>query len=166
MDFQAVFDNYKRILTDHYFDMRGRVGRSEFWYFVLANFIACLLAGIVGGILHLPLGELYNLAVLLPSMSIGARRLQDTGRSGQLVWLMFILAAVTQIAGLIVGLAFLVGGGLGILFVPGLTFAAFLCFAVMVVLIWFWCPKGDPGDNAYGPVPPVFDPNRPGSTLP
>jgi uncharacterized membrane protein YhaH (DUF805 family) len=29
---------------------------------------------------------------------------------------------------------------------------------VAVVLIYFWCQPGDPASNAYGPVPPVFDP--------
>jgi uncharacterized membrane protein YhaH (DUF805 family) len=28
-----------------------------------------------------------------------------------------------------------------------------------VVLIYFWCQPGDPGDNAYGPPPPIFDPS-------
>jgi uncharacterized membrane protein YhaH (DUF805 family) len=27
-----------------------------------------------------------------------------------------------------------------------------------IVLIYFWCQPGDPGDNAYGPSPPVFEP--------
>ena len=49
----------------------------------------------------LPLGELYNLAVLLPAAGIGARRLQDTGRNGKLVWALFMLAAISQILAVI-----------------------------------------------------------------
>jgi len=85
MDVNAIIANYKGTIQNHYFDMRGRAGRGQFWWFVLANLIASLLAHFVGSIIHLPLGELYNLAVLLPVMSLGARRLQDTGRDGKLV---------------------------------------------------------------------------------
>ncbi len=88
MDFQAIFDNYKRTITEHYFDMSGRVGRAQFWYFVLANLIATLLAEIVGGILNAPVGEFYTLAVLFPATCLAARRLQDIGRNGMLAWAM------------------------------------------------------------------------------
>ncbi len=162
MDTQAIFDNYKRTITDHYFDMNGRVGRGQFWWFVLANFLASIVAHIVGSILHLPVGELYNLAVLLPAMSIGARRLQDIGKNGQLVWLLLILVAITQVVGVLTALTFAFAGLFGLFFVPGLSIIGIACLVVAVVLIWFWCQPGDPGPNAYGPVPPTFDPNRPG----
>ena len=167
MDIQAIFDNYRRTITEHYFDMHGRVGRPQFWYFVLANFIASILAHIAGRILfHLPLGELYNLVVLLPAMSIGARRLQDTGRDGKLVWALLILVAVTQIVGFLTALTFLFGGLFGLLFLPGLGFIGLITLVVAVVLIYFWCQPGTPGDNAYGPPPPVFDPSRSVSPAP
>ncbi len=160
MDPQAIFDNYRRILSRHYFDMNGRVGRPEFWYFVLANLLASILASIVGGIVHLPLGEIYNLGVLLPSMGIGARRLQDIGRDGRLAWLLLILIGVTQIVGILTALTFVFAGMFGLLFVPGLSALGLATLVVGVVLIYFWCQPGDPGPNAYGPVPPVFDPSQ------
>ena len=43
MDLQAIFDNYRRTLAEHYFDMNGRVGRGQFWYFILASFVAGLI---------------------------------------------------------------------------------------------------------------------------
>jgi uncharacterized membrane protein YhaH (DUF805 family) len=159
MDIQAIFDNYRRTITDHYFDMHGRVGRSQFWYFVLANFIAYILAAIIGRIVFLPLGQVYNLAVLLPAMSIGARRLQDTGRDGRLVWALLILAGVMQIIGVLTALAIMFSGLLGFLFLPGLSLVGLLTLVVAVVLIYFWCQPGNAGDNVYGPPPPVFDPS-------
>ena len=159
MDPQALIGLYRRVITEHYFDMNGRVGRAEFWYFVLANFIASILAQLVGAILHLPLGQIYNLAVLLPAMSIGARRLQDIGRDGRLVWLLLILVAVTQIVGILTALTFAFAGLFGFLFVPGLSVVGLATLAAAVVLIYFWCQPGDPAANAYGPVPPVFDPS-------
>ena len=159
MDLQAIFDNYRRTITDHYFDMNGRVGRPQFWYFVLANFVAAILAHIVGRIVLLPVGQIYNLAVLLPAMSIGARRLQDTGRDGKLVWALLILVAISQILGILTALAFLFTGLFGFLFLPGLGVIGLITLVVAVVLIYFWCQPGTAGDNAYGPPPPVFDPS-------
>ncbi|MES2474125.1 MAG: DUF805 domain-containing protein [Pseudomonadota bacterium] len=161
MDFQAIFDNYKRTITEHYFDMMGRVGRAQFWYFVLANFIATILAEIVGGIINAPIGELYTLAVLFPATCLAARRLQDTGRNGMLAWAMLIIIAVIQIAGILMALTFLFGGFQGLLFVPGLSILGLVSLGLAIVLIYFWCQRGDPGSNAYGPPPPVFDPSKP-----
>jgi uncharacterized membrane protein YhaH (DUF805 family) len=38
------------------------------------------------------LGSLFNLTVLVPSLAVGARRLQDTGRSGW--WQLLILTGI------------------------------------------------------------------------
>jgi len=92
---------------------------------------------------------------------LAARRLQDTGRNGMLAWALLILIAVTQIAGILMALSFFFVGFLGMLFLPGLSILGLLTLGVGVVLIWFWCQPGEPGPNAYGPVPPVFDPFRP-----
>jgi uncharacterized membrane protein YhaH (DUF805 family) len=162
MDVQAIADNYRDILTNHYFDMRGRVGRGQFWWFVLANAVAGLLAQILGSLLFgLPLREIYALAVLLPSMSLGARRLQDTGRDGRLVWALLLVGGVTQIIGIILALAWFFSGFLAVVFAPGLAIAGFATLVLLVVMIVFWCQPGDPGPNAYGPVPPLFDPSKP-----
>ena len=160
MDVQAIVANYRDTIEHHYFDMRGRAGRGQFWWFVLANLIVAILAHILGSIAHLPLGELYNLAVLLPGMSLGARRLQDTGRDGRLVWALLLLTAVTQVIGIFMALTWFLSGFFAVLFAPGLALAAILNLIVLVVLLWFWVQPGDPGPNAYGPVPPVFDPSK------
>lgn len=83
MDFkQAVI----RCLRDKYVDFNGRAGRSEYWWF----FLLCVAVAVVFNVLGLEmLGLLANLALLLPSLAVGARRLHDMGKSGwfQLVWL-------------------------------------------------------------------------------
>jgi uncharacterized membrane protein YhaH (DUF805 family) len=68
----------------------GRARRSEYWFFIL--FTAIL--GIVGSILDAtfglrsgsygsgPIQGILQLAVLVPTIAVGARRLHDTGRSG------------------------------------------------------------------------------------
>jgi uncharacterized membrane protein YhaH (DUF805 family) len=68
----------------------GRATRSEFWYFVLFNFIISIAIGIVESALlggSSFLGLIYSLAVLIPGIAVGARRLHDIGKSG---WWMLI----------------------------------------------------------------------------
>ena len=76
----------------------GRARRTEFWLFVLFN-------GIIGFILSFVsiLEILYMLAVFIPSLAVGARRLHDTGRSG---WWMLI--SFVPLIGAIVLLVFFV----------------------------------------------------------
>lgn len=159
MNVHAIVQNYRDILVDHYFDMRGRASRSQFWWFVLANAIASFGAHILGKILlGLPLRELYTLAVLLPSISLGARRLQDTGRDGRLTWALLLVTAVTQLIGIILTMAWIFSDFLAVVFAPGLAIASVATVVLLLVLIFFWCQPGDTGPNAYGPVPPAFDP--------
>jgi uncharacterized membrane protein YhaH (DUF805 family) len=68
-----------------YADFSGRAGRPEFWWFALA----CLVAGIVTSFISDWLAMLVNLALLVPSLAVGARRLHDQDKSGwlQLIWL-------------------------------------------------------------------------------
>ncbi len=55
MDLQAIFDNFRRTVTEHYFDMNGRVGRAQFWYFVLAEIVGAIIIAIVQSVVFLPL---------------------------------------------------------------------------------------------------------------
>src|SRR5258707_9189367 len=98
MDLQAIFDNWRNTITDHYFDMNGRVGRAQFWYFVLAYLVLAIAAAILERIIFLPVLGLYHLALLLPSAGMGARRLQDIGRDGKLIWIFIFAAFVSQLA--------------------------------------------------------------------
>jgi uncharacterized membrane protein YhaH (DUF805 family) len=164
---EAVWLNFYNTVTRHYFDMRGRVGRAQFWWFVLAGLVLSLLASILEGLVWLPLRALFHLAMILPWAGMGARRLQDTGRDGRLVWLFFILVAATQIVGVVTALAFVATGFLGWLFAPGLWIAGSACLVMGIVLLVFWAQPGDPQTNLYGPPPPVFDPaSRPVSPPP
>lgn len=82
---------YVSVLRDHYADFAGRARRREFWMFMLINFVISFVLGLVLGLAHLgPLSNLYLLAVLVPSLALGARRLHDTGRSGWWQLLSFI----------------------------------------------------------------------------
>ena len=164
MDFHAIFDNFRTTVTEHYFDMNGRVGRAQFWYFVLAYVGFAVVAGLLSAITFLPLVGIFHLAMLLPSAGMGARRLQDIGRDGRLVWILIFAAFVSQLASVITWLGALSMGWFGFLvFGPSFALLSLLNIAVfvaMVVLIYFWCQPGDAGSNAYGPPPPVFDASK------
>lgn len=66
----------------------GRARRKEYWTFTLINILISIVIGFIDQligikVLHIGLlGLLYSLAVLIPSIAVGFRRLHDTGRSG------------------------------------------------------------------------------------
>ena len=62
----------------HYATFQGRARRSEFWWFILFTF----LAQAAGSVLSDKLGALIGLAVLVPTLAVGARRAHDIDKSG------------------------------------------------------------------------------------
>lgn len=77
----------------------GRAHRMEYWMFFLINTLIAMLIGFVTGLIGAALGlgsgfgstanSLYSLAVLVPGIAVGVRRLHDSGRSGW--WLLLPL---------------------------------------------------------------------------
>ena len=86
----GFFDWYLNCVKGHYADFNGRARRTEYWMFFLVNLIISIVVTLIGRAIHAPiLGTLYSLAVLLPAIAVGVRRLHDTGRSGW--WLLISL---------------------------------------------------------------------------
>ena len=82
---------YLNCLKLHYADFKGRARRSEYWYFVLFNAIIGFVLGLVFGLIKLPfLAYVYSLAVCIPSIAVGVRRLHDVGKSGLFLLIGFI----------------------------------------------------------------------------
>lgn len=74
-------------IKNHYVDFEGRVGRQEYWMFVLFS----ILLQVALDIVHLDMiGMLVSLGLLLPSLGLAARRLHDIGKSGWWLLLGFI----------------------------------------------------------------------------
>ena len=73
-----VFNNYA--------NFSGRARRSEFWYFFLFNFLVSMVLTILqratGAGFFGVLSGLYSLAVLVPGLAVGWRRMHDIGKSG------------------------------------------------------------------------------------
>jgi uncharacterized membrane protein YhaH (DUF805 family) len=161
MDPQAIIENFRRNVMEHYFDMKGRVGRPEFWYFVLAGFVVQLAAGIIGSFVPL-IASLVSLGLLLPYAGMGARRLQDTGKNGQLVWLLIVPSAFYQVIALLAVAAGPLGAAGFLLFFLSIGWLISLCLLIAAVaMIYFWVQPGQTEANEFGPVPPVFDPAAP-----
>ncbi|NPC58005.1 DUF805 domain-containing protein [Caenimonas soli] len=75
-----------RTCLTKYADFNGRAARPEFWWFILAQ----VVVGIILNMIVPVLGGLFSLAMLVPTLAAGSRRLHDIGKSGWLQLLGFI----------------------------------------------------------------------------
>lgn len=82
--------NFVNVLKNHYADFKGRASRPQYWYFVLCSFIVSIPFAIVDSILFQGqvLTLILSLALLVPSIAIGVRRLHDLGKPG---WWFFMV---------------------------------------------------------------------------
>lgn len=123
----SMIDWWKKVFIENYANFEGRARRSEYWYFVLFNFIITLSAYIVsilliffGGFILWFFIPIFSLATLIPSLAVQVRRLHDVNKSGW--WLLIAL----------------------------IPFGA-------IVLLIFYCTEGDRGSNQYGSDPKGID---------
>jgi uncharacterized membrane protein YhaH (DUF805 family) len=94
-----------------YAQFSGRARRKEYWYFALFNMIFSIALSFIDGLTGTwdpesgvgLLSTIYSLAVLIPSIAVGVRRLHDTGRSAW--WLLILLI---PLIGVIIFLVFMV----------------------------------------------------------
>lgn len=93
------FQDAVRTCLQKYADFSGRARRSELWFFVLFNVLVNIVASIIDSVLGTRnsygsglIATLASLALLLPNLAVGARRLHDTGRSAW--WLLIGLVPV------------------------------------------------------------------------
>ncbi len=138
-----------------YADFKGRAVRSEFWWFVLAYIIGAIIVSLLGIYI---LSLLYGLALFLPLSAAGARRLQDTGRNGFLIFIPTGISLVMQFllpgperldpndpAAIAEAVAQTNWGLIGLLSIVQLI--------LTILFIWWLSQPGDPDTNDYGPPP-------------
>lgn len=88
-----MFGWWKKVVYENYASFNGRARRAEYWYFALANvviFFPLYILGMIGVYMQLiwlvALGFgayiLGLLAIFIPSLAVGVRRLHDIGKSG------------------------------------------------------------------------------------
>lgn len=80
-----------RVCLTKYAEFNGRASRSEFWWFAL--FVTLVASALM--YLSESLVNVFAIAILLPMLAAGARRLHDSGKSGW--WQLFILAPIAGI---------------------------------------------------------------------
>jgi uncharacterized membrane protein YhaH (DUF805 family) len=103
------FADAVRTCLNKYADFSGRARRSEYWWFFLFNVLVSIVASIIDAIIGTRSGNfglvegIAGLALLLPGLAVGARRLHDTTRSG---W--WLLIGLIPIIGAIILIIFFV----------------------------------------------------------
>lgn len=92
-------ENFKNVLSNKYAEFNGRANRAEFWKFFLVvliiNFLFSILANMFGGVKILSLtfnilSAIFSLAILVPTIALGVRRMHDIGKSGSWLFINFI----------------------------------------------------------------------------
>ena len=160
------FPDAVKLGFQRYVDFKGRSSRAEYWWwtlFIVVVFVALsVIVGFMGALgLYLPdplillLNSLFVLALIIPSLALGARRLHDINRSGWWIllfiyifpnaYVVFALALVVSIAaGISVGITgFIVPYSVGFL----------LIISVPAWWIRWMFRQGGTGSNKYGSYP-------------
>ena len=95
MDFQTSI----KTCLNKYAVFSGRASRSEFWFFILFGILGGIIAAIIDTMIlgypyeeNGPINLIFSVALIIPSISVTARRLHDINRSGwwQLLWFTII----------------------------------------------------------------------------
>ncbi|OEE69608.1 DUF805 domain-containing protein [Vibrio genomosp. F6] len=106
--------NWYITVIKKYATFSGRSRRKEHWYFFLFNILIGIVLGFTDAVMgnvtstsgYGLLGSIYSLALLIPGIAVGVRRLHDTGRTG---W--WLLIALIPIIGVFVLLYFTASKG-------------------------------------------------------
>jgi uncharacterized membrane protein YhaH (DUF805 family) len=146
MDFNKLWQNFVDTLTNHYVDFNGRVGRAQFWYYVLVVVVLAIGVGIVASVTVRLLSSLFWLALLLPNIGMGMRRLHDIGKPGIYVFIPVVPSVLAVIF-------------LFLFLWPLAMICWLLALAASILLIYWYAQPGEAAANAYGPPPAQWTPN-------
>lgn len=144
----------------------GRASRPEYWYFILFLILAQIGLGIVDTALFGsaengdagPLGSLFSLAMLPPTLAAGWRRMHDTGRSGLfLLYPLIVIVGIMSFAGMTGALDALTGdapvAGLDGLFGIVLALSLVVLMISPLLVLWWLTRPSQPSANQWGPAP-------------
>ena len=91
MNTNSIIENFKEIVTNKYAQFTGRANKTEFWQYILVYIIVSVVLSmfinILGGVkllrmLFMIIQGLFALALLIPSIAVGVRRMHDIGKGG------------------------------------------------------------------------------------
>lgn len=93
-----------------YVTIDGRARRAEYWWFYLFGFLGSAILQALDRMAFGPdvgvLSAIFGLAILLPALAVGVRRLHDTDRSG---W--WLLLGLIPLIGAIILIIWFIGKG-------------------------------------------------------
>ena len=166
-----------KVCFQKYATFSGRARRSEYWYFVLFNFLVMIGVTILGIELEKSVGSanikdtkelsvedclffIIRLALFIPRLAVTIRRLHDIGKSG---WY-YLVSLIPYIISIILFVIFLiVGSGNDIKdasnaeggFIAGIiAFVFFSTSLIVSIIIIVWMAKdSQPRENKWGPNP-------------
>lgn len=158
---QALAQGFKRAL-----DFGGRSRRSAYWWFALFTSLGGVAFGMLDEYVHVPGLEdwsvfflLFCAVVVLPDLSLGMRRLHDTGRRGWLyvVWIIvsygsILLPEPEYEINIPDGASVRPWDLLGYNLIYSLM-TVFIFFGLMIVIVIMLTRDSQPGANRYGPNP-------------
>ena len=82
--------NWYLMVLKNYAGFDGRARRKEYWMFTLFTTIVSVILSTIGQTMDIKfLDSIYSLAVLLPSIAVGVRRMHDTNHSGWFILIPF-----------------------------------------------------------------------------
>ena len=147
-----LFEYIKKFAT-----VQGRANRAQYWYSYASVIIVTLLLSILSAIPFLGLifalvSFLFSLAIIIPGITITARRLHDIGLSA--LWIIWygIAAFVAMILSYVVIILGGVMQSVGTVYF-GIFLLVVVLIAAAVVWIFFMAKKGDEGANKFGEAP-------------
>ena len=155
----------KTCLRDKYATFSGRARRSEYWWFMLFQYIISAAIGILTVVSSIAIAiiiifrggfpdekemYLYNpgiwlyiifiLAFMIPSIAVACRRLHDINKSGKLLLIPFVASPVLVIGSIVLAV-----------FYNNLWFLVpvfyLLTLAVLIIMIVWMATKGKPETN-------------------
>ena len=164
----------KTCLRDKYATFSGRARRSEYWWFMLFQYIISAAIGILTVVSSIAIAiiiifrggfpdekemYLYNpgiwlyiifiLAFMIPSIAVACRRLHDINKSGKLLLIPFVASPVLVIGSIVLAVFY---NNLWLL-VPVFYL---LTLAVLIIMIVWMATKGKPETNKWGPSPKYY----------
>jgi len=122
----GFFGYFSRSITSYFANFSGRARRKEYWSFMIVPILifavlGIILAGLVAAAESDPNGAgpavmivggimiIFFLALVIPSLAVGVRRLHDLGQSGWLILILVILGVIPYL-GIIASIGYLVLG--------------------------------------------------------
>src|SRR5262245_62619308 len=115
-DLNKAIQYFQTLVTQQYADFHGRVSRRDFWTYIAVYIGLAVIVAILQALVGFRLLALVQLGLFLPTAAIIARRLQDTGRNGSLVWVLMVPVLISSVVTLVAELT--LGFVLVLIFLP------------------------------------------------